>query len=327
MTIARGPMQFAGTVARAVRGRLNWDTIGIGFSIAIIAAACFVLFHLLQGIDIAKIGTALRATPSEAVIVAGLLVAASYVTLTFYDFFALRTIGQDQVPYRVAAFTGFLAYTFGHNLGATVLTAGVVRLRIYKAWGLGLIEVAKVAFIGLTFWLGNAFMLGLGAAYVPEAASAINQLPPWLNRTIALTALAVIVCYLIWLLPAPRAIGWNSWKVTLPNAPLTLVQIVIGIADMSLAALAMVVLVSVHATVDVTSLGVTFIFAALLGFVSHAPGSLGVFDAALLLGLPQIAKEQVLASLLIFRVLYFVVPFCLAIVMFGIREMWLATRR
>ena len=135
-----------------MRGRLNWDTIGIGFSIAIIAAACFVLFHLLQGIDIAKVGTALRATPSEAVIVAGLLVAASYVTLTFYDFFALRTIGQDQVPYRVAAFTGFLAYTFGHNLGATVLTAGVVRLRIYKAWGLGLIEVAKVAFItGLNF--------------------------------------------------------------------------------------------------------------------------------------------------------------------------------
>jgi uncharacterized membrane protein YbhN (UPF0104 family) len=72
---------------------------------------------------------------------------------------------------------------------------------------------------------------------------------------------------------------------------------------------------------------VTFVFAALLGFVSHAPGSLGVFDAALLVGLPQVGKEQLLAALLIFRLLYFVVPFCLAIAALGLRELWLASRR
>ena len=321
-------MQFAGTLAHILRRRLNWDAIGVAFSIAIIAAACFVLFYLLKDIDIDQVGVALRATPRETILLAGLLVALSYGTLTFYDFFALRTIGQNHVPYRAAAFTGVLAYTFGHNLGATVLTAGAVRLRIYRAWGLGLLDVAKIAFVtGLTFWLGNAVMLGVGAAYIPEAASAINQAPPWINRTIALACLAAIAGYLLWLMAAPRTIGWKNLSVTLPSARLTLVQIVIGMADLSLAALAMVALVSAHATVDVVSLMVTFVFAALLGFVSHAPGSLGVFDAALLVGLPQVGKEQLLAALLIFRLLYFVVPFCLAIAVFGLRELWLATRR
>ena len=87
------------------------------------------------------------------------------------------------MPYRIAALAGFTSYSVGHNVGASVFTGGAVRYRIYSAWGLDAIEVAKICFIaGLTFWLGNATVLGLGIAYEPEAASAINQLPAWLNR-------------------------------------------------------------------------------------------------------------------------------------------------
>ena len=92
------------------------------------------------------------------------------------------------MPYRVAALASFTSYTIGHNLGATVFTAGAIRFRIYSAWGLGIIDVAKIAFVtGLTFWLGNAFVLGFGMSCAPEAASAVNQLPPWINRAIALS--------------------------------------------------------------------------------------------------------------------------------------------
>src|SRR5687767_2664520 len=115
-------MQIVGTVAKAVRRRLDWDTFGVALSLTIVAAAGVALFHLLRDVDGGKIAAALRATPVEAVAVAALLVAASYATLTFYDFFALRTIGQTRIPYRIAALTGFTAYTIGHNLGAAVLT-------------------------------------------------------------------------------------------------------------------------------------------------------------------------------------------------------------
>src|SRR5262249_59058332 len=130
----------------------------------------------------------------RTIILAGLLVVAGYMTLTFYDYFALRTIGRRQVPYRIAAMSSFTAYTIGHNLGATVFTAGAVRLRIYSAWGLGIIDIAKIAFVtGLTFWLGNAFVLGCGMAYAPGAASAVNQLPRWINRALGVSCLLIIL--------------------------------------------------------------------------------------------------------------------------------------
>ena len=128
-----------------------------------------------------------------------------------------------------------MGYTIGHNLGATVFTGGAVRFRIYRAWGLGLIDIAKIAFMtGLTFWLGNAVALGIGLIYAPEVASAINQLPAWINRALAVAALAVIAVYLLWLVPRPRVIGRDGWKVTLPNSSLTLIQIGIGLADLGL---------------------------------------------------------------------------------------------
>ena len=320
-------MQIAGAVVRAVRRRLSWETVGIALSLVVIAAACFTLFRLLRDIDVGKLSDAIYATPIHAVVVAASLIAASYICLTFYDFFALRTIGQTHIPYRVAALTGFMSYTIGHNLGATVFTGGVIRFRIYRSWGLTLIDVAKVAFVtGLTFWLGNAVVLGVGIAYAPDIAGSINQLPSWINRTIALAALAAIAVYLIWLLPRPRVIGRDGWTLTLPSARSTLLQIGIGIADLSLAAFAMVTLISVHAAVDVAQAVIAFVFSALLGFLSHAPGSLGVFDAAMLIALPQVEKEQLVAALVIFRGLYFVVPFCIAILLFGLRELSVSSK-
>jgi uncharacterized membrane protein YbhN (UPF0104 family) len=315
-------MQIAGAVARAVRRRLSWETVGVALSLVLIAAACFTLFKLLRDVDVGKFTDAIHATPIRAIVIAALLIAASYVCLTFYDFFALRTIGHTHIPYRIAALTGFLSYTIGHNLGATVLTGGVIRFRIYRAWGLGLIDVAKAAFItGLTFWLGNAVVLGIGIAYAPDVAGSINQLPAWANRATAFAVLGAIAAYLLWLLPRPRVIGRNGWTLTLPSARSTLLQIGIGIADLGLAAFAMFTLISVQASVDVAQAVIAFVFSALLGFLSHAPGSLGVFDAAMLVALPQIEKEHLLAALVIFRGLYFVVPFCIAVLVFGLREL------
>src|SRR4030095_7887815 len=125
-----------------------------------------VLYRMLRGIEFSDVVCALKAPAPADVALAALFVAAGYFTLTFYDLFALRTIGANHVPYRIAALAGFTSYSVGHNVGATVFTGGAVRYRVYSAWGLGAFEVAKICFIaGLTFWLGNATVLGLGIAY------------------------------------------------------------------------------------------------------------------------------------------------------------------
>lgn len=305
---------------------MPWRWIGATISVAIVAYAFFTLFRLLHDIEPAKILAALYAKPPSVIALAAILVAAGYITLTLYDFFALRTIGRHDVPYRIAAMAGFTSYVIGHNLGATVLTGGAVRYRIYSARGIDLIEVAKIAFVtGLTFWLGNAFLLGAGVSYTPEAATAINQLPPWVNRAIGLAGLAAIASYLLWLIPQQRFVGRGNWQIALPTARLTLLQIAIGVLDLWFCALAMYVLLPAAPQIDFIPLMVTFVVATLLGFISHAPGSIGVLDAAMLVSLPAFEKEELLASLLIFRALYFLAPFVIAIMILGIREVWLAT--
>ena len=126
--------------------------------------------------------------------------ACAFFTLTFYDLFALRTIGRKHVPYRIAALSSFTSYTVGHNVGATVFTGGAIRFRIYSEWGLTAIDVAKICFVsGLTFWLGNLFVLGIGMIWHPEAATPMNLLPPEVNRLIGIGCVAGIVAYLVWL--------------------------------------------------------------------------------------------------------------------------------
>ncbi|HEX4554230.1 MAG TPA: lysylphosphatidylglycerol synthase domain-containing protein [Xanthobacteraceae bacterium] len=317
-------------VAAAVRRfdeRFGWGWLGACLSVAIITAAAFVLYHNLRGIDFHEVLAAITATEPRDVAIAAGFVAAAYFTLTFYDLFALRTIGRKDVPYGVAALAGFTSYAIGHNVGASVFTGGAVRYRIYSAHGLSAIEVAKLCFIaGLTFWLGNAAVLGLGIAFAPAAGSALDQLPPWLNRATAFMVLGVLVAYVAWVWRTPRVIGWQNWEVTLPNGPLTLLQIVIGIIDLACCAAAMYMLVPDEPYIGFIFLAVIFVAATLLGFASHSPGGLGVFDAAMLIALWQYDKEDLLAGLLLFRVLYYLVPFALSLAILGGREIWLSLR-
>jgi uncharacterized membrane protein YbhN (UPF0104 family) len=315
------------TLRRGFKRRIGWKRLGIAASLLIIAFAVTTLFRTLRGVDTGVILTALTNIPVHHIVLAALCVVGAFCTLTFYDFFALRTLGKKQVPYRIAALSSFTSYSIGHNIGATVFTGGAIRFRIYSDYGLNAVDVAKVCFLsGLTFWLGNTFVLGIGMALHPWAASSMDQLPPAINRLIALAGIAAIVAYLVWLTLGGkrRELGQNGWKVALPSAPLTLVQILIGVVDLGFCAMAMYLLMPAQPGIDFVSLAVVFILATLLGFASHAPGSLGVFDAAMLVALPEFGREQLVATLLVFRVLYFLIPFGTAISIMGTRELWLS---
>jgi uncharacterized membrane protein YbhN (UPF0104 family) len=315
--------------SKFIAEKIGWNRIGLALSVAIIATAAVVLYRTLHNLNFADLMVALKTFDKRDIAIAALFVAASYITLTFYDLFALRTIGRNHVPYRIAALAGFTSYSVGHNVGASVFTGGAVRYRIYSHHGLSAVDVAKLCFIaGLTFWLGNATVLGLGILYAPQAASLIDQLPPAMNRVIAVAILAILLSYLIWVWRAPRKIGNKSWEVTLPRGPLTLLQIVIGIVDLAFCAFAMYMLVPEDPHIGFIELSVIFVAATLLGFASHSPGGLGVFDAAMLVALWQYDKEDLFAGLLLFRLLYYITPFALALLMLGARELWLsATRR
>src|SRR5260221_1356201 len=247
------------TLRRGFKEKIGWKRLGIAASLLIIIFAVTTLLRTLKGVDTSIILTALTEIPPGNIALAALCVVCAFCTLTFYDFFALRTIGKKLVPYRIAALSSFTSYSIGHNIGATVFTGGAIRFRIYSDYGLNAIDVAKICFLsGLTFWLGNTFVLGIGMAWHPWAASAMDHLPPAMNRLIAIGCIAGIAAYFIWLVTGDsrRELGQNGWKVILPSARLTLLQVMIGVVDLGFCALAMYLLMPTEPHIDFVLLSV-----------------------------------------------------------------------
>jgi uncharacterized membrane protein YbhN (UPF0104 family) len=303
---------------------------GIGgaiVSVGIATGAIFALTHALKNVDYQQVFGIIRGTDFSVIALALMLVTASYGSITLYDWLALHTIGRKDVPYRIAALASFTSYPIAHGIGAVALISPVIRYRIYSGNGLGALGVANICFLtGLTFWLGNMTALGLSLLYEPTAISVIDRLSPGVNRVVAMVLLGSVAAFLAWSWFFPRSIGKSRWLVRLPSGPLVLLQIVVGLLDLTAAAVAMYVLIPAGLDVGLFRLMAVFIAATLLGFASHSPAGLGVFDATILIGLGSEDREQLLAALLMFRFLYHFVPLSIALLLFGGVEAWRSMR-
>ena len=308
-------------------GSARLKGLGVVVSLAIATAAIFALMHALKNVDYDQVFAVVRRTSPGVIAVSLMLVAVSYASLTLYDLLALRTIKRADIPYRIAALASFTSYPIAHGVGAVALIAPVIRYRVYSRHGLGVFDVANISFLtGLTFWLGNLTALALSLLCAPAAISLINYLPPAGNLMLAAALLLGVFAFLLWTWRAPRSFGTLRWPVRLPSGPVVLLQIAIGIFDLGAAALAMYVLLPAGTDIGIFRVIAVFIAATLLGFASHTPAGIGVFDAAILIGLAGEEKEPVIAALLMFRFLYHFLPFVLALGLFGGLEGWRTLR-
>src|SRR3978361_1564145 len=122
------------TLGRGFKEKIGWKRLGIAASLLIIILAVTHLVRTLKGVDTGVILTALTEIAPYRIAPAALCVVGAFCTLTFYDFFALRTIGKTHVPYRIAALSSFTSYTIGHNIGATVFTRGGIPLPLLSGY-------------------------------------------------------------------------------------------------------------------------------------------------------------------------------------------------
>src|SRR3954462_5375902 len=72
--------------------------LGVAISVTVIAIACYVLFHMLRGIDVDEVIEAIKQTDYSSIALAAPFVTAGYFTLTFYALFAARAIGRPDIP-------------------------------------------------------------------------------------------------------------------------------------------------------------------------------------------------------------------------------------
>ncbi len=308
--------------AARARRRSIAQILAAVFSLAIAAFSIYVLGRAVSAVSLSALRQAIAATGADQIAGAALLTVLSFLALTGYDGLALRQL-KARVPYKTTALASFTSYAISFTLGFPLITAGTVRYWIYSQVGLTASKVASLTVIaGVTFWFGMVFVLGAGLTFHARAISTINHLYPFLNMVMGVGVLGAVVAYLVWVTIRRRHISIKGFKLELPGLGLTAGQIVLGVIDQSAAAGALYVLLPNHAQLDYFTFAATYVFACILGVVSNAPGGIGVFEATMLKAVPIASEETLLASLVLFRVIYYLVPFLFALAFLGAHEIF-----
>ena len=313
------PGRIARLVAFAATHRVLLHRIGLATSLAIISVSAFIFGRTLIRVDPRKFQEAFAATGADQIAMAFGLAAVSYLALTGYDGLALRHLGV-KIPYRLTALASFTSYAISFTLGFPLVTGGAVRFWLYGPAGLSAGKVASLTVVaGVTFWLGMGLVLAVGFISDASAIAEINNLAVWANRAIGVALVCALLAYLAWVTRMRRRGKAVIFNLKMPGPILTLGQTALGVIDVCAAAGALYVLLPKGHGVAYIPFASLYSLAAMLGIASHSPGGLGVFEATMIKGVGG-SSDQLLASLLLFRVIYYVIPFLLALALLGAHE-------
>ena len=285
--------------------------------VAVMVAAVWVLVRILRNVKLDSVYAGLSAMHFTSVLAAIALVATSYICLIGYDFVSLQHLGK-RLSLAAVAVGGFVSFALANTLGFVLLTAGSVRYRVYGPAGVTAADVAVITIMsGLTFALSAVLIMGVALLLAPQFASVVNNLPSWINFTLGLIIVAALGGYIGWVSSGRKAVRWSGYEISLPGPVSTLAQLASGVGDMVCASGALYLLLPSDPGTGFPIFVGLFAAAITLGLLSHVPGGVGVFESIMLLAVPNIPLEKMLASLLVFRVLYYLLPMIVAIVVYG----------
>ncbi|WP_054312092.1 bifunctional lysylphosphatidylglycerol flippase/synthetase MprF [Mesorhizobium sp. 1M-11] len=296
-------------IDRIVEPRVLGPIVG-----AVAVAIAFLVIHQISGkIHLHQIREAVASTPLSAVVPALGFTIVSLMAMALYDVMAIRHVAPDKVPVRLALFAGFVGYGFSNAIGFHVFVGGPVRYRIYQSVGIDAADVGRIVGISfLTFWGGLLTVIGLAMLFDPVGIPALNLVSPLDDRIIGGGILLCLAVVLVWLSRGQRQVSVLGWTFPFPSARSAMVQILIGAVDIGAAAAALYVLLPADVAPAFTVFLALFVLAIIATVISHAPGGLGVLEATILFGLGVGARPDVIAALVVFRVVYYLFPLALA---------------
>lgn len=293
----------------------------IGAVVAVAALAFAALHGLLHEVRWRDVRHAFHAIGPWQIVGALALTVGSYLMLTLYDVLALRIVGRP-LPYRTAALASFTSYTLSHNLGFALLTGGSARYRVYSAAGLDTPDIVKVvATASMTFWSGVVVMAGVALALHQSPLALVGITISVTAQHLAGTAiLGVTFCILAFLRgPAREAKFWR-WHLRCPTLPQALGMIATSAIDLALASAALLILVPGAGPHAFPTFFLGYALAIIAALVTHVPGGVGVFEAVMLAVLPGADPSQILAALILYRLIYYVLPLLVAGALLAVHE-------
>ncbi|MGA7105699.1 MAG: bifunctional lysylphosphatidylglycerol flippase/synthetase MprF [Candidatus Deferrimicrobiaceae bacterium] len=283
--------------------------------------ALWVLHRELKTVHYIDVVREIRALPPFRVVLALALAALGYLALTGYDATGVRYI-RHALPYSRTAMVSFISYAVSHNVGGSFVSGGSVRMRLYSLWGFSTVEITKVvAFCVLTFWVG---LFSVGGVYLllgPLLLPPGFPVSPVVLRILGAVFLAVVAAYLVACAFRRTPFRVKDWEISLPSLRLAMAQVIVSSLDWVLSAGVLYVLLPPGGDLSFPEFLCPYLIAQVAGLVSHVPGGLGVFETVLLLLLsPRVGRDSLVGAMLVFRVVYYLLPLALAAMAIGVHE-------
>ena len=293
---------------------------GLTLVIVLFGMGLIACRFLLKDIDAAALHEAILAVSPATIASALLATFIGYLSLLGYEWSACRYAGAT-LKNKTVALGGFTAFAIGNAVGLSVLSGGSVRYRLYSRHGVGPGTIARISvFAGLSLALSLPVLISLTALTSPELASQALRVPVDVLRG-ASAAILLGMAFALWSVsrrpvlespsPGSRIRGFGRHTLRVPNLKLSLGQLLITIVDVVAAGSVLYVLLPEAPPLGIFML--VYLLALAAGVISHVPGGAGVFEAVFLLAFSgTLDPASLAAALLLYRIIYIVVPLLLA---------------
>lgn len=299
-----------------------------GIFFFILAAA--MLWWQLRDYSLSDIFRALLTIPIPNLIAACVACLLGYLSLSLYDYLALRYVGENKkVSWWKWMLAGMLGFAISNNAGHAVVSGGAIRYRLYTRWRIRGGDIVKMLTIsGFTYFLGASAILIIGYFMVPAEVFARSAGASFGISTLFILCTAALLAYFAaTIFFHGKSIKIGQLKFQVPTTRMALMQMLLGITDSVLAGLVLYFCLRPFVEIPFWTYIGLFVVAQTTGVFSQVPGGIGVFESVFLLALPDtVDKADIFGALLAYRIIYYVLPLIGVGGLFFIYENWLRAR-
>lgn len=290
------------------------------FMLGIFVAVVYAIYRLTEEVSYDDVVTAMARTGYDQIALAVFFTFMSFASLCVYDWNALEFIGRKR-PLPEVALTAFSAYAVGNAAGFGMLSGGAIRYRAYSRAGLAPDEIGRiVAFVSLSFMLGLAVVTALSLIPMSSEIAPLVGIDAFALRAIAIAVLVGFAILII--IGQRRSLTFAGVTLSLADTPTLSRQFLITVADLAFSCSVVYALLPTEAAISWPAFFAIYSIAIGIGVASHVPGGIGVFETIIIASLgPTTNIDAVLASLVVYRLIYYVLPLIIAIILVTITEL------
>lgn len=298
-----------------MKKRAWWPLLRRSLTLGFILLVAGLLLSLARSIEWAPVLDSLRRTDGKTLALAAAFAAASHLLYSCFDLLG-RAYTQHKIPASQVMAIGQVSYAFNLNLGA-LIGGFAFRFRLYSRFGLKRAVTARILSLSLvTNWLGYMFLAG--CVFVTRSLDLPTDWAPGAAglQLLGGILLMVVAAYLL----ACAISRKRSWRVRgaqlhLPSIKMAALQLLLSTLNWLL--IAGVVFTLLQGKIAFPTVLGVLLSASIAGVIAHIPAGLGVIEAVFLAFLQDVMPQgQILAALLVYRVLYYLGPLALAVALY-----------